>query len=189
MPLRTFLAVELELPTVAALVKAQEQLAYFGDKVKWVERVNLHITLNFLGDVADEDAVEVCRRAAQAAGRVEPFEFGVTGLVCSPTHGALRMVWANVDDPSGMMSVLHDELAKGFAQMGLRQENREFRPHITVARIKYVANQARFRGAVRMFSDVDFGRQHCEEVVAFTSLLTDEGPVYTALSHAELGTK
>ncbi|MCL2701126.1 MAG: RNA 2',3'-cyclic phosphodiesterase [Phycisphaerae bacterium] len=187
MSLRTFIAVELDVPILAGLVRAQGELASVGGKINWVARANLHVTMNFLGDVADEAIAEVCRRMAAAAGRVEPFEFAVRGLACTPSHGPVRMIWGLVDDPSGLLAVLHDELANQFASMGLRQENREYRPHVTLARVKYVENPARLRGAVRAFADTEFGAQHGEELVAFTSTLTKEGPIYAPLARAGLG--
>jgi len=187
MPLRTFIAVELDVPILAGLAKAQAQLAAVGGKINWVARANLHVTMNFLGDVADEAVAEVCRRMAVAAGRIEPFEFGVRRLACTPSHGPVRMIWGLVDDPTGLLSALHDELAGQFASMGLRQDHREYRPHVTLARVKYVENPNRLRGAVRAFSDADFGTQHCDEIVAFTSTLTEEGPIYSPMARAELG--
>ena len=187
MPLRTFIAVELDVPILAGLARTQAQLAAVDGKINWVERANLHVTMNFLGDVADDAVAEVCRRMSAAAKRVEPFGFAVRGLACTPERGPVRMVWGLVDDPGGLLSVLHDELASQFAAMGLRQDHREYRPHVTLARVKYVENPNRLRGAVRAFSDADFGRQHCEELVAFTSTLTEDGPIYAPLARAALG--
>lgn len=97
------------------------------------------------------------------------------------------MIWGLVDNPSGILAALHDELAAAFASMGFRQENREYKPHVTLARVKHVENPARLRAAVRAFADTDFGTQHAEELVAFTSTLTKDGPVYAPLARAPLG--
>lgn len=186
MPLRTFLALDLDVPIVAGLVKAQQQLANPADKVKWVERENLHVTLKFLGDVPDDLLTDVCRQVAAAAARVQPFSFDVRGLTVSPTHGPIRMIWAGVRDNSGMIGVLHDELDKMLPGLG-PQEHRLYRPHITLARVKHVKIAALFRGAVATWADREFGFQHCDEVVAYTSSLGDEGPTYTPLYAAPIG--
>jgi len=177
----------LDLPILAGLSRAAGELAAVGGKINWVSRANLHVTMNFLGDVADGDIAEVCRRMSAVAGRVEPFEFAVRGLACTPPHGSVRMIWGLVDDPTGLLSAMHDELANQFASMGFRQENREYKPHVTLARVKHVENPARLRGATRAFADTEFGHQHCEELVAFTSTLTEDGPVYAPLARAPLG--
>ena len=85
------------------------------------------------------------------------------------------------------MAVLHEQLDAALASMGFREENRQFRPHITVARIKRVQNLAVFRAAVRTYDDFEFGVAHGDEVIAYTSTLTDEGPIYTPLCRAQIG--
>jgi len=187
MPLRTFLAIELDSHIVESLVSAQGQLANPADKVKWVERQNLHVTLKFLGDVSDDAVHRVCGRMAEAAAKITAFEFAVRGLVVSPRQGPIRMVWGGVDDPSGLMNVLHEQIDQSLAGMGFKEEIREFRPHITIARVKHVHNAGLFRSLVKNFEEYEFGHQHCDEVVAYTSMLTGEGPVYTPICHAPLG--
>lgn len=187
MPLRTFIALDLDEHILDGLVRAQEQLADPADRVNWVERTNLHVTLKFLGDVQEERISEVCTLVRQAAASVRAFDYDVRGLSVSPTHGPLRMVWGNIEDNSGLMGVLHDQLDAALSGIGFKEENRQFRPHITVARIKHVRNPAAFKAAVRAFADQSFGIAHADEVVAYTSTLTDEGPVYAPLCHAELG--
>jgi 2'-5' RNA ligase len=186
MPLRTFVALDLDEHILDGLCKAQRELDDPADRLKWIERVNLHVTLKFLGDVQETRINDVCKLAAEAAATVEAFDYDVRGLVCTPSHGPLRMVWAGVTDPSGLMNVLHEQLDAALAEMGYRQENRQFRPHITVARVKRVQNAAAFRAAVRTYDDFDFGGQHADQVAAYTSTLTDEGPIYTPLCHVPL---
>lgn len=187
MPIRTFIALDLDEGIRDGLCAAQRELDGPRDKIKWVERQNLHVTLNFLGDVPDELLHRVCERMAEAAAKVEPFRYDVRGLIATPSHGPLRMVWGGVADDTGLMAALHDELDASLAEMGLREEAREFRPHITLARVKYVHNAGLFRTRVREYRDFDFGFQHCDEVTAYTSTLTDEGPVYAPLCHAKVG--
>ena len=187
MSLRTFIALDLDEYILDGLCKAQGELADPADKVKWVERVNLHVTLKFLGDVAENRINDVCTLVREAAATVGAFDYDVRGLECTPSHGPLRMVWGNIDDPSGLMAVLHEQLDAALASMGFREEERQFRPHITVARIKRVQNVAVFRAAVRTYDDFEFGVAHGDEVVAYTSTLTDEGPIYTPLCRAQIG--
>jgi RNA 2',3'-cyclic 3'-phosphodiesterase len=187
MPLRTFIALDLDEHILDGLVRAQQQLADPADKVKWVERANLHVTLKFLGDVAEDRINDVCTLVRRAAAEVNAFDYDVRGLSVTPSHGPLRMVWGDIDDPSGLMAVLHDQLDSALAGLGFKEENRQFRPHITVARIKHVQNAAAFRAAVRAFADAQFGVAHGDEVVAYTSTLTDEGPVYAPLCRAPIG--
>lgn len=187
MPIRTFLALDLDEHILDGLCNAQRELTDPADKIKWVERENLHVTLKFLGDVPEDLLATVCNSVARAAAAVPSFDFDVRGLVCTPTYGPLRMVWGLVADNSGLMSILHDELDKALSPLGLKAENRDFHPHITLARIKYVKTPARFRAAVQLYQDFDFGVQGADQVSAYNSQLTDAGPVYTPLCRSNLG--
>ncbi len=186
MPLRTFIALELDDHILDGLRNAQSQLADPADKINWVGRDNLHVTLKFLGDVAEDRIADLCARVRAAAVGVRAFDYDVRGLICTPPHGPLRMIWGGIDDRSGLMAVLHDQLDQALSGLGFKEENRLFRAHITVARIKRVQDPAAFRAAVREFAQTEFGVAHADEVVAYASTLTQDGPIYAPLCRAEL---
>ncbi len=187
MATRTFLALDLDEPLREALLQSQAALANRGAKLRPVGRSNLHVTLRFLGDVADELLAEVLAVATEAAAGIEPFEFHIAGLSAVPPRGAVRMVWANVTDPTGRMAQLNQRLGAGLDGLGFGQEDRAFRPHITLVRVKFADNPARFRSGVEQFANRDFGAQHAEELTAYASTLTPTGPIYTALARCRLG--
>jgi len=188
MSLRTFLALEIDEPTRDALVAAERSIGAAGAKMKWVERENLHVTMNFLGDVADETVSRVCEIAAGVAAEAAPFDFDVRGAVCVPPKGrAVRMIWAGVGEPTGALNSLYSKLAEAFAGFGLRQEQRAFKPHITLARIKFAPDAERLRKAVEQWGQTNFGLQHADELVVFSSQLTPTGPVYSPIAKPPLG--
>jgi 2'-5' RNA ligase len=187
MPVRTFLALDLDDAILDRLESARRALDDGQSRVNWVERENLHVTLCFLGDVPDELLADVCRIAEGAAGEVEAFEFDVRGLRPVPPHAAPRMIWADVRDPTGRLVLLQEKLADALVGLRLRQEERAYKPHITLARVKFASDPHGLRRAAEAMADEDFGVQHAEEVVAYASHLTPEGPVYSAIARAGLG--
>ena len=184
---RTFLALDLDEAIRDRIVAAQRQMDCGAVKLKWVEPENLHVTLKFLGDVEDALLHEVLDLTAAAAAGVEAFEFDVRGVLAVPPQGRLRMLWVGVQDLAGRMAALYRGLDQAMAALPIHQEERGFRPHVTLARIKFAANPAPLRRSVGQFADEDFGVQHAEEVVAYTSELTQDGPVYTPMARAPLG--
>jgi 2'-5' RNA ligase len=88
-----------------------------------------------------------------------------------------------VEDRSGALAALHDELWAGLAPMGFTREERPFRPHVTVARVPRGARAGgreepappaplRFPGAA---------------VTLYRSRLSRAGAHYEPLARAELG--
>ena len=52
--MRAFIAIELSPEIKDSLAQIQSHLKYSGADVKWIETGNIHLTLKFLGDIADE---------------------------------------------------------------------------------------------------------------------------------------
>jgi 2'-5' RNA ligase len=187
MGIRTFIAFPLDEPIIRLLLKAQENLSQVGADVRWVERENLHLTLKFLGNVRDEELPGICAILDEAASQVEPFEFDISGLTSAPPMGQMRMIWAKIEEPTGRLKLLYEMLDEAFESLGYKKERRMFHPHLTVGRVKSGRNVQQLRSAVAAFADSEFGVQPAEEVVAYSSLLTRDGSVYTPLRAAPLG--
>jgi len=179
MSARTFIALDLNDVIRSRLADAGRKLDAGAAKIRWVARANLHVTLQFLGDVSDEKLAEVCAAVEQVADQTAPFEFDVRGLLCIPPGGRARMIWGGVQDPAAGAAELHDALDAALEPLGFTPEKRRFRPHVTVARIKHAPNPRRLRSAVAPLAERDFGMQHADQVTVYTSELTPKGPIYT----------
>ena len=186
MTMRTFLALDLDEVILDGLQAVAVEMDDPEAKVRWVGRENLHVTLHFLGDVSDAMVCDVCRIAAEAAARTRAFEFEVRGAACVPPRGPLRMIWANVADPAGELATLQGLLATELSGCGLRVENRRYKPHVTLARINHARDPNILRKAGERLRDKHFGFQHADEIVAYSSRLTPDGPVYAPLARAAL---
>jgi len=201
---------DLEDATLDHLAELQGRLRDPDVGVRWADRENLHLTLIFLGDVPDETLPRVCDLAAGVAADIEPFEWDVRGVQCVPPAGPLRMIWAGVADATGRLATLAEGLRVALTGMGLHEEERQFRPHITLARVKGDRQAARrggsrssgdrhgglgdragaaggIRQAAREFTDADFGVQFAEELIVYGSQLTPDGPIYTPTARVKLG--
>ncbi len=187
MSIRTFLALDLDEAIRGALSEAQAKLNAPSARIRWTARQNLHVTLQFLGEVEEGTLAEICRAAERATAKIQPFNFAIQGLVCVPPRGHLRMIWANAVDSEGQLCQLHETLAEELAGLGFGKENRPFKPHVTVARIKHIKNAEAFRRSVSLYNDNDFGIQHAEKVTVYSSKLTPSGPIYVPMDLAGLG--
>ena len=105
---RLFVAVELPAPVRATPWRTRDGSgvggsAPAGDAVRWVPPEQLHITLQFLGDVDDGDTDRVKERRSPAAGRSRAFEvaLGEPGVfpLRGGTHGCSGSVCPAVATP------------------------------------------------------------------------------------------
>jgi len=185
MAIRTFLALDLDAPIRDRLTAAARGLPQVDSRIRWVAPENLHVTLKFLGDVPETDVAEVCNAVVALAGRIEPFDFDVSHLRCIPPAGKVRMVWADVREPTGRMASVFEQAEAALSGLGFPRERRGFRPHVTLGRVKLTRNAAGLRAAAAQYADTLFGSQRAGGVVVYRSELTPRGPIYTPMARAD----
>jgi len=187
--LRTFIALDLGKSVRDKAVALQESLARGGGEVKWVEPENLHVTLLFLGEVDDRDIPAVCRAVGDCCQQHGPFLMSVAKVGCFPNLRRPRVVWIGVDQGAQEVVALHDALEETLLEMGCyRREDRQFTPHVTLGRVKREDGSADALAALlAKKTDWQAGEVSVREVLVMSSELTPQGPVYSVLSRARLG--
>jgi 2'-5' RNA ligase len=97
-----------------------------------------HLTLIYLGAVTDAALTEVSRNVRLAAERAQPFAFTLHGL---GQFRGVNIVWAGVNEPSGVLAKLRDEVFRSTMHLGTRfaetptDDIPGFNPHVSVARV------------------------------------------------------
>jgi 2'-5' RNA ligase len=113
---------------------------------RWADPSTWHITLAFLGEVADPRvdpvAAEVGRAVAAAgpaAGR--PFRLRLAGAGTFPARGAPRVLWAGVTGAGAEVDAAAERLGRlaravrrAARAAGVPVERRPYRPHLTLGR-------------------------------------------------------
>lgn len=193
MTTRTFLALNVDEAVRRGIRRLSGEIAERldpADKVSWVHDENLHVTLNFLGNVPDDILADVCQAAIDVAADMEPFDFHIRNVAAVPEQGRqLRVIWLDIEEPSGVLADLQQALTDAMVDLGMRQEERVYRPHLTLARVKYTNNADALRRVVGEFAPADFGTQFADEVVVYSSVRAREGVVYAPIARATLGEK
>jgi 2'-5' RNA ligase len=151
-------------------------------RVNWTSSQNLHVTMNFLGDVPNKRVDELCDLAREAVGVWEPgsdeVAFTVGQLICFPRGRQPRMIWAPVRKGNDLLASLHGVLNQAIEAAGWRGESRPFTGHVTVARIK----DCDIKDAVGRLPDEELGAVTAGELTLYESNLTHTGPVYSRLA-------
>ena len=132
---RLFVALDLPPEARAHVVAWQSEiLGNHGRELRLVKPEALHITVAFLGWVADDPLGHIRTAALGAAG--EPPLFEAIGLSAVPPRRP--RLWAlSLADHGGRAAAQHDRVARGLEALGVyEREQRPFWPHITVARLR-----------------------------------------------------
>ncbi len=184
--LRLFIAVELEEALRQLVSSLVEPLRRTGADVKWVQTGNLHMTLKFLGDVPEESlgvVVDTAKRALAAFGR---FEIGLGGVGTFPPAGKPRVIWIGLEDARGQLAAMSSSLEKAFAAVGFPAEERPFKGHLTLGRVRSPKGVERLRPLIAGAAVPAGKRMTVEKVLLFRSVLTAAGPIYTVLDRVDL---
>ncbi len=186
---RTFIAVEIDS---AVRSRAEELIGILraaGADVKWVEPHNLHLTLQFLGEVPQQEIVAVCKAVELGAAQVQPFELEIGSAGAFPHSHRPRTLWIGAKAGSPLMAELHDHVALKLAELGYRDEVRLFQTHLTIGRTRSGKNVAELGQLLKQHADFNAGRMRVEKATVFSSRLERGGPIYEVLSTAQLGGK
>ena len=128
---RMFVALALPAPIRALLDALAEPLP----GVAWTPSAQLHPTLRFLGDLADERLEAATLHLSSV--RVEPFILPVEGIGSFPPNAAPRVLWVGVGRGHPRLHQLRQRLDDALLAAGLVDlDVHLFHPHITLARCK-----------------------------------------------------
>jgi 2'-5' RNA ligase len=95
------------------------------------------------------------------------------------------VLWIGIDDPSHALTVLQKKLENEFAREGFLKEDRAFRPHLTIARIRKPHDAARL-AQTHLETKFETVEITLSELVLFRSELSSKGSRYTAISRHRL---
>jgi 2'-5' RNA ligase len=186
---RTFIAVELDTAVRARADELIHILRAAEADVKWVETQNLHLTLQFLGEVPEQMISAVCKAVEQGAAQVQPFDLEVRGAGAFPNSNRPRTLWIGADAGCDQMAELHDYVALELSELGFQDEDRKFQTHLTIGRTRSGKNVMQLGQLLKQHADFDAGQMCVEKVTVFSSQLQRGGPTYEVLGAARLGGK
>jgi RNA 2',3'-cyclic 3'-phosphodiesterase len=125
---RLFSAIEIPRTVAERLTLLRAGLS----GARWIDPENYHLTLRFIGDVDGATA----RDFTQALGKIvaAPFELRLNGLG-SFGGDKPRAIFAEIAQ-SAELAVLQRANERAAREAGLPPEGRNFKPHVTLARLK-----------------------------------------------------
>lgn len=190
--MRSFIALEMPPEArnfAAGLIK---ELKPSGADVKWVEPVNLHLTLKFLGEVDPGATADIITALEGAlAGRGAP---GLSAVGCGafPKARAPRVVWLGLDGQTEMVAQMARALETALEPLGFEPEKRAFKPHLTLGRVRRPRRGAKspstapLSRALAALATIPGPWFKADRVVLMKSTLTSSGPIYESLHRVTL---
>jgi len=186
--MRTFVAVDLH--NTEKIVDIQNMIVKKHginiNDIRPIHKDNLHLTLKFLGDVADDQVREIITTLQNL--RFESFEAKFTEIGCFPNSTDPRIVWLKLDDQCTkqidelyhivikLLNTIKDLKIEAPDSTG--DKKFEFTPHLTIFRVKH---RQRFKKPLNFTHDNISYNTEIDRIKLKKSILTSGGPIYSDL--------
>jgi 2'-5' RNA ligase len=192
--IRSFVAIDLPEGAKDALrgVVSRLRPKMPPDSVRWTRVSGIHLTLKFLGDVAEADLTDIKQVLADVAGKHSPFTVGIGGVGCFPNVKRPRVVWVGVHTEGDQLAALQRDVEHSLAPLGFDVEKRAYHPHLTLGRTQRRTgsrDQARIGEVVATAGIGELGQVRVKAINLMRSDLRPSGAVYTPLAVLPLGLK
>jgi 2'-5' RNA ligase len=180
---RVFCAIELPAEVRARLadhiLRVRKEMP--DAAASWSRVENIHLTLKFFGNVEVKRIEKISAVAERVVKQFSRFQIGVGETGVFPRPSRPQVLWIGVSDPSGQLSALQEKFENECAAEGFPKEDRAYRPHLTIARLRKPEDARSLAGAhVKMrFETIEV---EIQEVVVFRSELSSKGSRYTPIS-------
>jgi 2'-5' RNA ligase len=178
--LRAFVALDLDPTGLRRVVRLSDRLRMSSGapSAAWVPGNKMHVTLKFVAALPVE-AVEPLGKAlaALAEGKAAPPPCGLR-LDAFPSAARASVVVAELVDDKKALAKLAAKVDKLVAKYGVAAETRDFRPHVTLARVKLEYDARRW---MRPELTEVAGECRMAALTLYKSILKEEGASYEVL--------
>jgi 2'-5' RNA ligase len=172
---RLFAAIDFPPEIQERLRKPQEILKQSRARISLVDPAIIHMTLKFIGEVPPEQAERI--REILGTISTEAFALRVSGIGSNNPRQP-RVIWCTIDD-GGRSTLLHDRIEAVLEPLGIPREDRPFRAHATLARVKQYDPSLTAR--LREIPSENYGTWTVRSWQLKRSTLTPQGPLYETL--------
>ena len=169
---RLFVAIDLPESTRQLLASLDPQIR----GARWIDPAQMHLTLAFFGDVADD--IDLALRERLNAIEFGAFFLPITGVGMFSAKGAPKIIWIGVGKAHPHLFQIHKRVQEAALAAGLEPELRPWHPHVTIARCQDVSAQS-LRKFLQTNGDLDAGMIRVESFHLYSSKLTPSGPIHT----------
>jgi len=184
--LRLFVAVPIPDPVARFLKDVQSRLAGPEIKIRWIPVKNIHLTLQFLGDVEQAAVASITEQMDVAAGAAQPFSIAAKGVGGFPNLRRLRVLWVGLDGDTQQLTAIQRELASRMETVGFARERRRFHPHLTIGRARQPVDGRRLDQQLPTRAECASEPLRVDRICLFASLLKPGGAEYTCLHTSQL---
>ena len=182
---RGFIAIPSPGPLLSRLKNLQQDLKRLELDAKWVEPEQIHLTAKFLGQTP-ASILEPIKASLDKIAKEHPvFSFPIDHFGVFPNAREPHILWVGGETPAELKR-LAASLEDAMHESGFAKEKRDFRAHLTLARLRTPKQSYRLKEWMRK-NPIPWREEFpCERLILFQSTLTPKGSIYQPLHEVTL---
>lgn len=169
---RAFIAVHVQPP--AAVGEVLRRLEAMGSALRPCSAQDLHLTLAFLGETDESRFDDIAQAMSASCQHVPCFDLELAGLGAFPSPHRPNNVWIGAKDGHPLSQIV-DDLRPRLNALGISTDDRPWRAHLTLARVKFKP-PPQLAQLLRTHHSTAFGSSSVREILLMTSQLLPHGP-------------
>jgi 2'-5' RNA ligase len=183
---RIFTAIDISEAARAECANYVENLKSVSPQLRvgWEKPEKLHFTLKFLGDIDETQLRNLTEAVAAATGKILKFKIRIAGTGVFPSKRNARILWLGVNDEHANMPKAKEVLEGECFERGLAKENRDFKAHLTIARLREPLKSAELVEK-HLCENFVSGEFTVSRITIYESRLQKSGSIYSIVSKHE----
>lgn len=192
--MRLFVALDIDDAIRQRLADYVAGLQRLVPDVKWVAAQSLHVTLKFIGELPEDRLSALKRELATVGGRSFNLSFRSAGFF---TPRSPRVFWVGIEAGPELPALAH-AVDQATARQGIPNEEREYTPHLTLARTgsgrpqgaredRHKPKMYELKARVEAMPAPEFGTMTAREFFLYQSKTLSTGAQYTKVERFPLG--
>jgi 2'-5' RNA ligase len=161
------------------VLRLQSEIGSLGADTKNVENENLHLSMSFLGETAEEDAKKIESDLEEIASKFKKIDVTLCGTKAIPSKSFLRVIALDVHEESGNLNKLIEEIR-------LKIGGDAKPPHLTLCRVRSMRNKEKLIEFVEKYETACFTTLKIQAIQIIESKLSRGGPKYSIISDSRL---
>ncbi len=182
---RTFFAVKISDESRQLMQQIKKDIPELRENIRIANPKNAHITLKFLGNIAEELIPEIEGTLTLALRNFHSFAYACQGTGVFPRPSRPSVLWLGINDKTRSLQNLYEIINERLVLLGIPEDRRRFKPHLTFGRVK---NKRQPVKGLDKFLSYDY-QPVINEVTAlifYESQLHPQGAIHTPLKNFKL---
>ncbi|MDF9409260.1 RNA 2',3'-cyclic phosphodiesterase [Pelotomaculum isophthalicicum JI] len=184
--MRLFVAVNFSDEARKKIGSLIRELRELPSDVKWVDDANLHLTIQFLGNVPEDQVPDIVNVLKHSVAGIYHFKLDLGGVGAFPSTQRPRTFWMGVSGDTAVLFRLQRQIQEGLSKIGFKPEKRRFSPHLTLGRVRSAIGFTDVLKKAETLAREKVSTEKIGSIDLMLSELSPKGPNYFILSKIQL---